>query len=383
MMPICSAGSPSPSLLFDTISMSPLTTLTGFWLQKSSPVSLIHFVTNRCTSRCRHCFIDFSDPAVFEHELTLDEIRSLSRTFGKYLFNVNLTGGEPFLRDDLFDILECYFINARVRSVYITSNGYFADKMLAFVQRFLASPLHGKLHISISLDDMEELHDELRNTEGLFKKALASIHALQPLNCNRFGVNAAITLTPWNRERALMLYDMLCKQNVQSVTATLYREGGAARRISSPEKAALLTTYKALTDQIRRDLRTARINNFKTGLQGAIMNAKNEMVNEMLPDIVADNRFYSTCPAASLFGVIYPNGDIYPCELLSHRPLGNIRNTGLDFQALWAAPAARKCAHSIQKSRCRCSFECAWTINILSHLRYWPKLLWKTSRLLV
>ena len=41
---------------------------------RKEPISLVHFVTNRCNARCSFCFIDFDDPKTFSHELTLEEI---------------------------------------------------------------------------------------------------------------------------------------------------------------------------------------------------------------------------------------------------------------------------------------------------------------------
>ena len=68
------------------------------YLRKKSPISLIHFLTNRCNARCSFCFIDFDNPNSFKNELTLDEIDKLTKNLGNTLLNVNFTGGEPFAR---------------------------------------------------------------------------------------------------------------------------------------------------------------------------------------------------------------------------------------------------------------------------------------------
>ena len=56
--------------------------LTNNYVTKKYPISLVHFVTNRCNARCSFCFIDFDDPKTFKGELTVDEIRKMSVTFG-------------------------------------------------------------------------------------------------------------------------------------------------------------------------------------------------------------------------------------------------------------------------------------------------------------
>ena len=103
--------------------------LTNNYVTKKYPISLVHFVTNRCNARCSFCFIDFDDPKTFKGELTVDEIRKMSVTFGNSLQNINLTGGEPFARKELDDISEIYIKNAKVQSLFITTNGSLPDRV--------------------------------------------------------------------------------------------------------------------------------------------------------------------------------------------------------------------------------------------------------------
>ena len=67
--------------------------LNNLQFRKNEPVSLVHFVTNRCNARCSFCFIDFDNPKTFQGELTIEEIEKLTKNLGKSLLNVNLTGG--------------------------------------------------------------------------------------------------------------------------------------------------------------------------------------------------------------------------------------------------------------------------------------------------
>ena len=57
--------------------------LANNYISKKYPISLVHFVTNRCNARCSFCFIDFDDPNTFKGELSLPEIEKLSKTFVK------------------------------------------------------------------------------------------------------------------------------------------------------------------------------------------------------------------------------------------------------------------------------------------------------------
>ena len=101
-------------------------------LDRKEPISLVHFVTNRCNARCSFCFIDFDDPKTFSHELTLEEIDKLTKNLGKSLLNVNLTGGEPFARKDLINIAKKYLTNSTIQSIYITTNASLPERIKNF-----------------------------------------------------------------------------------------------------------------------------------------------------------------------------------------------------------------------------------------------------------
>ena len=75
--------------------------INNIYFKKKTPISLIHFLTNRCNARCSFCFIDFDNPKTFAGELTLDEIEKMTKNMGDTLLNVNFTGGEPFARKDI------------------------------------------------------------------------------------------------------------------------------------------------------------------------------------------------------------------------------------------------------------------------------------------
>ena len=101
---------------------------------KKEPLSLVHFLTNRCNARCSFCFIDFDNPKTFKNELSLDEIEKLTTKLPKSLINMNFTGGEPFAHKDINHIAEIYFNNTNINSIFITSNGSLPDRMINFCE---------------------------------------------------------------------------------------------------------------------------------------------------------------------------------------------------------------------------------------------------------
>lgn len=343
-------------------------------LTRRHPVSVVHFVTRRCNARCSFCFIDFDHPEPRRLELSVAEIDRLTRTLGPNLQNVNLTGGEPFLRGDLVDIARAYYRNTGVRSVYITSNGSFPDRVERFARTIAAEFPDRKLIISLSIDSFADEHDRIRKLDGLFDKVLDTYHRVRAIGGGVM-VNVAITVSHENHRIVDDLYEHLIEERgVRAITAIIVREEGVYE-VPRDARAPVLASYRRLTDALVRDMRSGRLDGYDpASLQGRLMNRKNEMLYDIIVDTYLDPRFVSTCYAGSLFGVIDANGDVHPCEVLD-RPLGNLRDHDMDFGDLWAADTARDTARWIKDSQCHCTYECAWAFNILGNARYQPRLL--------
>ena len=225
------------------------------------PISMVHFVTRNCNARCSHCFIDFDDPATFKGDLRLEEIDRVSRSVGWQLQNVNLTGGEPFLRKDLFDVARCYLDHTSIRSLYITTNGYFTDRTREFVERYLEAGYDRDHHLffSLSIDDLPAAHDANRRVPRLFERAMETLRWLEQHRDRRVLVNVNLTVIPANADRIGDIYEYLvADQGVRAFTTTIMREEGIAR-IDPAARTRLSDAYSDLNARIHRDMASGRI----------------------------------------------------------------------------------------------------------------------------
>ncbi len=349
--------------------------LLNSYVLKKEPISLIHFITNRCNARCKHCFIDFDHPDIFKNELTLEEIKKLTKSFGKSLFNINITGGEPFLRRDIFEIVKAYFMNAGINSVYITTNGMYTKWTKEFIDKFIESGIKGNLIFSFSIDNFEEGHDENRRVKGLYGNVMKTYHLVKNYNKPNIMANVAITVTDHNYDKVIEFYHYLKKEKgITSITAIAMREEGVVKKISLELKKKIHEAYSALTKLIREDIFNNNIEGYKRGLQGTLMNAKNIIVNENIRNTYLNKKYISHCPAGALFGVIGAKGEVYPCEILN-RHLGNLRDYDMNFMELWKNKATKDTKKFIKDIDCNCTYECAWSINVISNKKYIPKLI--------
>jgi MoaA/NifB/PqqE/SkfB family radical SAM enzyme len=142
------------------------------------PTFLIYQVTTACNSRCRMCGIWRTKP---ENELTLKEVEDmLSRPFFRRIRWVNLTGGEPFVRKDLVQMVKA--LQDRLPAlelVAIPTNGFLTEKVVSTVKELL-DLLGGRvlLNVNVSIDDIGEKHDFIRRTPGGYQKAMATLDEL-------------------------------------------------------------------------------------------------------------------------------------------------------------------------------------------------------------
>ena len=177
-----------------------LKVLQNLYLSKNEPISLVHFITNKCNARCSFCFIDFDDPETFKGELTLDEIDLLTKNLGNSLLNVNLTGGEPFARRDIIDIAKLYLKNSTIQSIYITTNGSLPDRIEKFAKEITSFDDQVELCFQISIDDFPDNHNKVRKIPDLFEKCIDSYKRLSNLNLKNVNPVVSITVSHENCE---------------------------------------------------------------------------------------------------------------------------------------------------------------------------------------
>lgn len=162
----------------------------------SLPVkSLVFQITNKCNAVCRMCFLqhELNKPARL---LTLEEIRLFTASL-RDVNNVVLGGGEPFLREDIDKICRCFINNRPDVCITIPTNGYDPRRIYEKCKCILAYGSQN-LIISLSLDGMEEYHDQNRGIEGLFKKVHQTYEELEKLcffypEAFRVQVNTCVT----------------------------------------------------------------------------------------------------------------------------------------------------------------------------------------------
>ena len=141
-------------------------------LFSDGPNYLIFFITARCNFRCSFCFyLEEIENADKERELTLDEIKKIAKS-SPVLYHVTFTGGETFLRDDIDEIVKLFYQYSNTRSVTITTNGSYPERIGKMVEEMAKSCPNLIVRVPLSLDGFKEVHDQIRGVPGTWEKVL-------------------------------------------------------------------------------------------------------------------------------------------------------------------------------------------------------------------
>jgi heme d1 biosynthesis radical SAM protein NirJ len=174
--------------------------------EPAGPVVIWNLV-RRCNLKCKHCY-SISGDVDFPGELTTDEVFTVMDDLQGFRVPVLiLSGGEPLLRSDIYDI------SARAKAmgfyVGLSTNGTLIDEATA--DRIAAI---GYDYVGISLDGIGEVHDRFRGMEGAFEASLAAVRRLK---ARAVKVGLRFTMTMDNARNLEPLLDLAVAEDVDKI----------------------------------------------------------------------------------------------------------------------------------------------------------------------
>ena len=307
-----------------------------------SPPFLILFINSICNMKCEHCF--YWKQLNQRDDLSFEEIVALSQELGP-IENLNLSGGEPFLRKEFDAICRQFIKKNGVREIYVPTNGWYTDKTIRMIRGVLQEPGLKLFGVELSLDGMPAFHDEFRKAPTSFRKAMQTYDALAALQRDdpRLQIHAISVATERNmgeiKQLTTFLYDR-CPQMTHHNLAIIRGD-----RKNPTLKGPALQEYRDLYSYIRRlwsDREQARYGSIvEPMLQWAKLKSAEE------------ERQFVACRAGVLTAVIHANGDVAVCE--QRPPIGNLRKNS--FREIWYSHHAGEIRQSISRKECYCTNE--------------------------
>jgi radical SAM protein with 4Fe4S-binding SPASM domain len=268
-------------------------------MEKFKPKSfhLQWHITERCNLKCKHCY---QDPVFLKKEINTRSSVNILKDFIKQIkeweipkqrVKISLTGGEPFVRKDFFNILEECYKNRDVFQYGILTNGTFLDK-----EKIKKIEQLGVSYVQISLEGMEKINDYIRG-KGVFKKVIKSIELLKK---TKIDLNFAITVTRLNLKEVPKIIN-LAKELEIGLGIRRCVSCGSGKKIEKfflkPEEIKLLWHYVLKVKQ-----------NFWNQIG---LGCEDDILIQDFPQYQA-----GSCSAGYVSFTVLPNADVYPCRRL-------------------------------------------------------------------
>jgi radical SAM protein with 4Fe4S-binding SPASM domain len=224
------------------------------------------------------------------------------------------------------------------------------------------------------------LHDEIRVFPGLFKRSIETYKALRDVekHYKNFSVQVETTVSKHNEDVLLENYEWFRKNLDVDTVFTLLTRGSPKEPLA---KFFDVEKYQAYADHMEKEYKSGSLSGYDHFPFADFINAKRIVRHNMIARIARDNEYQIPCYAGNLGGALFANGDVYPCELLIDRKLGNVREAGYDFKKIWFSREAEQARKFIRESKCFCTYECFLTINILFNPMMMPAVLKEWSSL--
>lgn len=301
-------------------------------------------VTYRCNAKCTMCN-RYKEPSKPEDEITVETIKKLPQ-----MYFTNITGGEPFIREDLKDIVrELYKKSDRI---VISTNGFFTERIVDLCREF------PKIGIRISIEGLEKNNNEIRGLEDGFNRGYTTLKTLVDMGMKDVGFG--MTVQDKNANDLVALYDISDELGMEFATASLHNSFYFVESKNIiHDRLMVAQNFEDLINKLLESNSPKKWFRayFNHGLINYIFSQK-----RLLPCDMSFDTFF-----------IDPFGDVMPCNGTKEKlVMGNLNTQ--DFEELWNSEQAEQVRKNV-----RCCDRNCWMIGSVSpamHKYIYVPILW-------
>ena len=299
-------------------------------------------VTYRCNARCSMCN-RYKAPSKPEEEISIETIKKLPK-----MYFTNITGGEPFIRTDLKDIVrELYKKSDRI---VISTNGFFTDRIINLAKEF------PNIGIRISIEGLEQTNNDIRGLQDGYNRGYTTLKKLREMGMKDVGFG--MTVQDKNAPDLVPLYKISDEMGMEFATASLHNSFYfvEAKNIIH-DRPMVAKNFENLINELLKSNSPKKWFRayFNYGLINYIYGQK-----RLLPCDMSFDTFF-----------IDPYGDVMPCNGTKDKEvMGNLNIQSWD--ELWNSPEAE----AVRKKVRHCDRDC-WMIGSVSPAMH--KYIWKPA----
>jgi MoaA/NifB/PqqE/SkfB family radical SAM enzyme len=328
--------------------------LPRMWKKAGLPIHVIYHCTYRCNSNCRSCFLWRElETKNTREELGADEIRKIAKALKGILW-LQIGGGEPFLREDLPQICNAF---GEVDTIAIPTNCVNPQQIERQLREILKN-ITSRLFLTLSLDGLEDMHDEIRGVKGNFNSVLETYKRVDSLRRQypnfKIGVNTVIMRD--NQNEIIKIIDYVKRFFSLDMHAFEFLRG------KPRDDSSVLPNISKCKELIATIKSCISSYSYGNGWKGMMLRKVKLYEQDLMLKTLQKNEKQIDCFAGRLSAVINPYGDVYACEIINEK-IGNLRDSGYDLNRLWSSKAAGDIRKGLQG--CYCTHSCVYLINSL------------------
>ncbi len=275
-------------------------------------------VTYRCNAKCNMCDV-WKSPTIPSEEIGLDVIGKLPE-----MFFTNITGGEPFVRADLPEIVTA--LRKKTKRIVISTNGFFTDRIIGLCKKY------PDLGIRISIEGLQMTNDRIRGIPEGYARTQETLRKLQEMGLKDIGFG--MTVQDINCQDLVPLYKMAEALGYEFATATLHNSHYFHKldnRIEDKEKVC--AEFEKL---IRLLLKSRRPKNWFRAY-----------FNQGLINYIYGNKRFLPCEMGKDGFFVDPYGDVLACNGMDKKmPMGNLNTQSWD--EIWNSEQAQKVREKVK-----------------------------------
>lgn len=311
--------------------------------RKYKNLDLTLVITHRCNAKCIMCS-SYENPSCAKDEISLEEIKKIPDS--RF---IQITGGEPFMRNDLEEIVG--ILSKKAQRLMINTNGFFTDKIIDLCKKYPS------LAVRISIDGKREVHNSIRRID-IYDKAIASLDALKKLGIADLGIS--FTLQENNADELIDMYKFALNKGVDFGVGVIHNSFYFSKDDNAIKNR----------DRLKAELRKLVSMQLKSKRKKDWARA---YFNDMSINYIDGKPMPVKCDAGISSFTIECNGNVLPCNMTPTAwIMGNIK------EQTWDEILYSKVAKEIN-DRCRnCTLNC-WSIcNVQSAIKkkLWVPGLW-------
>ncbi len=292
------------------------------------PTDVSIITTYRCQMRCTMCNI-WRNPTDEKKEITARDLSILPN----FRF-VNITGGEPFQREDLEEIIDVMFKKAP--RIVISTSGWHTEKIINLAKKY------PNIGIRVSIEGLKHTNDMLRGRETGYDRAIVLLKELKKMGVKDIGFG--MTVSNMNHRDIIPLYEVAKEMDLEFATAAFHNSNYFHKYDN------MINQTKAVTEDIEKLVNRLLKEKhpkawfrafFNLGLINYINGGK-----RMLP-----------CEAGTANFFIEPYGEVYPCNGLEDgiwkQSMGNIKEAK-NFEEIWYGEKAQQVREKVAQCPKNC-----------------------------